>query len=175
MLTPLTIIVGLLFIVFVIVMLILLRRKKTGLALVLLALAIAAGVYGYKEYNRGNRDMTKTKADTRISATGLIAAYISGDTLADQKYLGKVIEVEGNVKKIEKDESGFYTLVLGDTASLSSVRCSMDTIHQSDAAGLATGSSVTLRGICTGFKKNELLGVDLGSDVELNRCALIKK
>jgi hypothetical protein len=51
----------------------------------------------------------------------------------------------------------------------------MDSVHQQDAARLAVGSSAILRGACTGFKKNELMGEDLGSDVELNRCAVIEK
>lgn len=77
----------------------------------------------------------------------------------------------GNVKAIEKDEKGYYTIVLGDSQSLSSVRCSMDTTHNQDAAHLTNGSSATVRGSCNGFNKDES-GL-LGSDVILNYCVII--
>lgn len=149
-------------------------RKKIIWTIIVVAVA-AGAYYGYKQYTRTNKDLAKVKADTVIGAAALVAEYSANDTIADKKYLGKIIEVAGNVKKIEKDEKGYYTIVLGDTASLSSVRCSIDTVHQQDAARIVIGSSAILRGACTGFKKNELLGEDLGSDVELNRCAVIEK
>ncbi len=149
-------------------------RKKITWTIILIALASGA-FYGYKQYTRTNTDLAKVKADITISVTELIQEYISNDTASDKKYLGKILEVSGNIKKIEKDEKGYYTIVLGDSASPSSVRCSMDTAHQQEAVTLATGSYARIRGACTGFKKNELMGEDLGSDVELNRCAIIKK
>lgn len=149
-------------------------KKKIIWIIILLAVAVAA-FYGYKQYTRTNKDLAKVKPDITIGATALIAEYAANDTVANKKYLGKIIEVDGNVKKIERDENGYYTVVLGDTTSLSSVRCSMDTVHQQDAARLIIGSSAILRGACTGFKKNELMGEDLGADVELNRCAVIEK
>lgn len=144
-------------------------RKFTGL---LLLIAIAIGVrQGLKEYNRTSTDIADVKADVKITAIDMVHAYETNDSSSNQKYLGKVIEVNGNIKKIETDDKGSYTLVLGDPGSLSSVRCSMDSTHQKDAAKLVSGSSVTVRGACTGFNKDEM---GLGSDVILNRCAIIK-
>lgn len=108
-----------------------------------------------------------------MPAAGLIHEYETGDSVVNKKYNGKVIEVTGYVKNIEKDQEGFYTVVLGDSSSQSSVRCSMDTIHGKDAASLVAGSSATLRGSCNGFNKDET-GL-LGSDVILNFCAVITK
>ena len=151
------------------------RSQRIVLFLLFLIGGAGAGWYGYKEYNRTNKDLENVKADFSLASNDLIKEYKANDSLADKKYLGKIIEVSGNVKKIEKDDTGYFTIILGDTTSLSSVRCSIDTVHQQDAAELKEGSSAILRGACTGFKKNELLGEDLGSDVELNRCAIIKK
>ncbi len=145
------------------------QRKFIGL---LIIIAIGIGVWqGLKEYNRTNIDIAHVKADVKISVSNLIHEYETNDSLANQKYLGKVIEVNGNIKKIDKDDSGDYIVVLGDTASLSSVRCAMDSTHNQDAAGLKTGSSAIVRGNCSGFNKDEM---GLGSDVLLNRCAIVK-
>jgi tRNA_anti-like len=147
------------------------NRKKTIWIIILLA---AAGVawYAYKEYTRPNKDFLYAKPDYILTAGNLIYEYESNDSSANKKYNGKIVEVSGPVKKIEKDERDFYTLVLGDSSSPSSVRCSMDTTHQSDAALLVIGSSAVVRGACTGFNKDEM---GLGSDVILNRCAIINK
>ena len=144
--------------------------KKTILIIIILAVAIA-GWFGWKEYSRTNRDLKKVTPDFVLTATQLITEFESGDSIANHKYSGKIIELSGNVKNLEKDEKGFYTVVLGDSSQLSSVRCSLDTIHNPDAAGLRPGSSAIMRGACAGYNKDDL---GLGSDVLLNRCAVIK-
>lgn len=145
------------------------QRKLIGL---LLLITIGVGIWqGLKEYNRPNKDVANVKADVKISAIDLIHEYETNDTLSNQKYLGKVLEVNGNIKKIDKDDAGGYVVVLGDTASLSSVRCALDSTHNGDAATLKSGSSATVRGFCSGFNKDDM---GLGSDVILNRSAIIK-
>ena len=146
-------------------------RKKIVLLIILLAIAVAAW-YAYREYSRTNRDLKNVRPDFSLSATDLIKEFESNDSAAAKKYNGRILEIRGFIKKIDRDEQGFFTLVLGDTASHSSVRCSMDTTHHSDAASLPQGSSATVRGACTGFNKDDM---GLGSDVILNRCAIIKK
>src|SRR5687768_2360240 len=144
--------------------------KKTILILIILAVAIT-GWFAWKEYSRTNRDLKKVTPDFVLTATQLISEFEASDSIAGDKYSGKIIELSGNVKTVEKDEKGFYTVVLGDSSQLSSVRCSLDTTHNPDAAGLRPGSSAIMRGACAGFNKDEL---GLGSDVLLNRCAVIK-
>lgn len=146
-------------------------RKK--IILLILLLVIAAGAwYAWREFSRTNKDLQKVNPDYVLTATDILKEYESNDSIANKKYNGKVVELTGNVKVLEKDEQGFYTVVLGDSTRLSSVRCSMDSSHREDAARLTTGASTTVRGACTGFNKDEL---GLGSDVILNRCAIIAK
>jgi hypothetical protein len=146
-------------------------RKKI-IWLVILIIAGGSAWYGYSEYSRSNKNYQNVKPDFSLSAINLIREFEAGDSTASRKYNGKAIEISGNVKSIDKDEKGFYTVTLGDSSSLSSVRCSMDTTHKDDASALPVGSSVMLRGACTGFYKDEM---GLGSDVILNFCAVISK
>ena len=153
-----------------------LSKKKRKIVLIIMFLFLSVGVWqGLLEYNRTNKDLSKVKADVKISATDMIKEYETNDSIANLKYLGKIIELNGTVKNVEKENTGDYTIVLGDTGKLSSVRCSMDSLYKDDAAMMTAGSSVIMRGACNGYKKNELLGENLGSDVELNRCVLVKK
>ena len=125
----------------------------------------------WKEFARTNKDLSKVNADFEVSSSSLIQEFESNDSLAAKKYNGKILDLSGNVKKLEKDELGLFTIILGDSTSLTSVRCSIDTSYQADAARLMANSSVKLRGMCTGFNKDEF---GLGSDVILNRCVIIK-
>jgi hypothetical protein len=146
------------------------KRKLIGLLFIIVS---GIGLWkGIDLYNEKNPDLLHVKADIKISAVALINEFEANDSEANQKYFGKVVETDGNIKKIDKDEKGYYTIILGDTANLSSVRCSMDTLHNEDAAHLKEGSSAIVRGNCTGFNKDEM---GLGSDVILNRCAIITK
>jgi hypothetical protein len=134
------------------------------------AAAIMAGLYGYKEYNRKNKDLANVKADIGLKTRELISAFEKDEKLANEKFLDKVIAVEGNVKEVTRDEKGYFTVVLGEEDNMSSVRCSMDSVHQRDASAIAEGTNITMKGICTGFNADELLG----SDVILNRCVIEK-
>ncbi|MGZ8540112.1 MAG: OB-fold protein, partial [Chitinophagaceae bacterium] len=90
---------------------------------------------------------------------------------SNKKYWDKVILVDGMVKEVSKDDRGLYSVILGDTASMSSVRCSMDSIHNHETAAVKKGDHLAVKGICAGFNADEMLG----SDVILVRCAVYSK
>jgi hypothetical protein len=146
-------------------------KKKKLIILAILAFALAGGGwYAYSEYSRKVKDLANVKADLRINATELVAAFEKNETGANTIYLDKVIAVRGTVKSVEKNDRGHYTVILGESGSASAVRCSMDSTHQQDISVIPAGSLVTIKGACTGFNADELLG----SDVILNRCVLDK-
>jgi hypothetical protein len=145
--------------------------SNSKIVIVVIAAALAAGgFYAWKEFTRTNKDLSKTKADFKLNATDLINEFEKNDSTSSVKYAGKILEITGNVKKTEKDDLGLYTLILGDRAVFSSVRCTMDTNQHESASRVPFNSSVTIRGACNGYNKDEL---GLGSDVILNRCVLL--
>lgn len=144
--------------------------KKILLVAVALVVLVA-GVYVYREYTRKNKDLSTVGADLTISSANLITSFENNEADANKKFLDKVIQVEGAVKEVAKDEKGYYTVVLGKTDEMSSVRCSMDSVHQAKAATIEKGAMISVKGICTGFNADELLG----SDVILNRCVIVKQ
>ena len=167
---PITLKITLAILVVLVILLFTIRKKKITWLLILLTIGFGTW-QGFKEYYRTNEDLSNVKADIKIDAAGFLHDYEINDSLANKKYSGKIIETNGAVKEIKKDEAGYYTVVLGETASMSSVRCSMDSVHQQDATQLAIGSSAMMRGICTGYNKDEM---GLGSDIILNRCVVVK-
>lgn len=129
---------------------------------------LGSGWYAYSEYNRKVKDLSKVSADMQLQTTDLVSHFEKDETAANALYLDKVIAVNGTLKAIEKDDAKNYSLVLGDGNSMASVRCSMDEDYISKVEGLTTGTKITVKGACTGFNADELLG----SDVILNRCVI---
>ena len=140
---------------------------KRTILLIVVALIIVLGFYGYREYVRGNKDLQEVAPEATLSATELIKAFESDSAGSNKSYLGKILAVSGTVKSVEK-EAGSATVILGEPGTMSSVRCSMDTAHLAKVAVVKEGQAVTVKGACTGFNQDELLG----SDVVLNRCVL---
>ena len=134
--------------------------------------AAIGGVYAWSEFNRKHEDLTNVSADHEVQAAELIKEFVNNDSVANQKYTGKVVAVEGIIEDIQKDEQGYYTIVLGEPSEMSSVRCSIDTSHNRDVTSLQKGNRVTVKGSFTGYKADDT-GL-LGSDVEMNRCVVQK-
>ncbi len=149
------------------------KRKKIikYVLLSLLVVIAAAAAYIYKEYNRTHRDTAKLKADYNLPAATLIREFETDQQSANKKYWDKVINVQGQVKEFARDEKGFISLALGDTSSMSSVRCSIDSLHTKEAGSIKKGDQLAVKGICSGFNADELLG----SDVILVRAVVNKK
>jgi hypothetical protein len=139
------------------------KKKKIirYIVLPLLVIGAVAAIYIYKEYNRKHKDTAKLKADYSLQATDLLTEFTGNEKSSGEKYMDKILLVEGLVKDIIKDEKGFYTIALGDTGSLSSVRCSIDSTHTNEVVNLQKGTRLAVKGICTGYTADELLGADV--------------
>lgn len=143
-------------------------KKKRIIFSVLLVALLGGAWFGYGEYSRKVRNLRNVNAQIHLQPQEIINAFEKNEIAANAQYLDKIIAVKGSVKSIEKNDLGHYTLVLGEAASMSSVRCSMDSLYVNELAGLKEGIAITVKGSCTGFNRDELLG----SDVILNRCVL---
>lgn len=141
---------------------------------ILVILLLIAGIYIYREYNRTTADVKKLEPNFTTDAVTLIKEFEQNEAGAQKKYSGLniVLSVSGHLKGIEM-EGNNYTLLLGDTVSMSTVRCRMDSTHVSEAKDLKKGTLITVKGYFNGYKADDT-GM-LGSDVELNRCVIMDK
>ena len=148
------------------------KRKYIAWSLILLLLA--GFIYGYYEYNRQRADSKNLKPTFSVDAVALLQEFTSNEAASNKKYLGQniIVEVSGTIKDVVENEKGHYTVILGDTNSLSSVRCSMDTVYSAELTSLQRGVPATLKGNFNGFKADEL---GIGADIELNFCVLTNK
>ena len=141
------------------------KRKYIVWSLVLILLV--AGYYGYLEFNRERSDSKSLEPKFTIDAKELLQEFETNEQQANKKYNGQdiIIAVTGVIKEIFKSENGYYTIVLGDVNSLSSVRCAMDTSYSSGLNQLQPGNVATVKGNFNGYKADEL---GIGADIELN-------
>jgi hypothetical protein len=146
-------------------------RTKIGL-LVILVLLLLGGGYAYREFNRKAASLQHETPVAITSASKILDEFSKDGQAANQQYLGKVIQLNGTIEKVEADKKGFVTIVLGDPSSSSSVRCSMDSTQANGTSALLASSPVTIKGICTGYTPDEL---GLGADLVLNRCIVVIK
>ena len=145
-------------------------KRKTILYSFITVIVILAGLcfFAFREYNRKHVDVAEKPAAYTLSSADFIKAFSTDEKAANSLYLDKVVAINGTVKSVDKDERSSITVILNDAGSMSSVRCSIDSMHNEETENLVSGSKVTVKGVCTGYNADELLG----SDVILNRCSI---
>lgn len=130
----------------------------------LLIIAVCVSLYVYKEYNRKPADVSAIKPSAEVVADTLLNQYENDEVTSNRLYLGKTIQVKGNIADIVQQADTLANVIIGDAGSLHKISCLLDKQHVSLIRQYKAGQQITVKGICTGF----LL------DVELNRCVIVE-
>jgi hypothetical protein len=146
--------------------------KKRNIFIAVGLIITGAAVYGFIEYNRTAEDLLYVKAKQIVTVSKILSSFATDASGTNKEFLGQVIAIKGVLVDIEEDKNNFI-VVLGDGASLSSVRCSMDSTHTETLTGLFKGELITIKGIVAGYNADDT-GL-LGSDVQMNRCVIDSK
>ena len=127
----------------------------------LLAIALIAGAVGFYMYNKPVENLNNKKAEVTVTAEALLADYESNEQSANEKYLGKVVEVSGKVAEITTGE-GKNKIHLETSNPISVIIAELD--EGNTIEGLAVGEQGTVKGMCSGYL----------SDVILVRSSIVK-
>jgi tRNA_anti-like len=148
--------------------------RKRVLWLIIIAVLCVGALYAYREFGRTREDSRAMDARFTVSAEEILKEFIANEDSAKKKYAGNelIIAVEGPIKELHMEQSGAYSVVLGDSSSESSVICLLDSVYQEEIKALNVHELVQLKGRFNGFKADDL---GIGSDVELNFCVIEKK
>jgi flagellar basal body-associated protein FliL len=76
------------------------NKMKTWIKILiaLILIGIIAGILGYFfVYNKPHKDYSKAKAEISLTAEELYKSFIENTTEAEQRFNGKVLEIEGNL------------------------------------------------------------------------------
>ncbi len=127
---------------------------------------LAVIIYGYHEYTRAPMSAKDSPADFVLDASTLANEYKMDEKAATKKYSGRVLQVKGVLTSFDS-YNNINTIVL--KANDMSVRCVLDKMNN-DVSIPAKGSTLIIKGYCTGYNADELLG----SDIMMNNGIIIQ-
>jgi tRNA_anti-like len=130
---------------------------RNKIIIVILALVIGGGVFGYLQWNKPHSDMNNAKADMSIAADMLMKEY------DDNKYLNKTVQVTGIIKEVVT-ENDAISIKLEANDPAGDVSCDLDKFTIQKEKTYNIGDKVTMKGICTG----KLM------DIVVDRCVLVQ-
>ncbi len=131
-----------------------------GLAIVGVIVAVIVSLYVFR---KTDDSVAGKKADYKVACSEIVSEFESDEQQAGQKYIDKVVEVEGVIAEINTGEESVIIL-LRDEDSFSGVSCSIGDSQVKGELPYNVGDRIKVKGICTGY----LL------DVTLNRGAIVK-
>lgn len=123
-------------------------------------------ISGFKEFENVDRAVPVFS----LSSAELHQAFMQDEALAKTKFEGKVIQVSGVVSSIASP-TDTHRVVLLEVDGISNISCQMDPVFNERMKDIASGSSVRIKGFCSGIKRDDLLG---SLDVLMNRCLVVK-
>lgn len=86
-----------------------------------------------------------------LTADELFTAFEENESMANEKYLGKVIEVSGTINEIEKTDNGQLVLLLSCSSPLGGIRCTFESKQHQVSKQVSQGSACTIKGKCSGM------------------------
>lgn len=140
---------------------------KIGLWLALAGILIGGGVV-YYIFNMPHRNLANEEAAYVLTAQEFYTDFSADETLGNEKYGNKAIQVSGEV--VEKNEQEYeLTIVLGD--SMEGVSCTFDSTYAAEnkdkLASIEVGKTASIKGKCD--------GIDMIMGVVMTRCVLVEE
>ena len=141
--------------------------KTTGkrfLALILITGAVGISVATYL-YFKPHKNYATMKPDYILDARTLVDEYNESEAKANEKYLGKVVQVRGLIKEYSGNPNGSFSIYLND--SFFGVTCTFDSAyaayHQELFNQLTLEQQIDIKGRCDGIL----------TDVRLSKCSFV--
>lgn len=144
-------------------------NKWIKIIAIVAVIGLIAAFLVWKFYiNKPHADIENTPAAYSLNAEELWKQYNQELKLSDSLYTGKVVQIAGNLSNIEKVDSLVYLVFVMEPDpdfGNKTIRCEMLTSHNEEAAALASGSPVKIKGYCSGYDQ---------TDIKITKCSIIK-
>lgn len=139
------------------------KWMKAIIALAIIGIAAAVVMYFFV-YNKPHPDYENLKADFSVSAEQLYKEYSTENMITSEKYNGKTLEISGTVSSVETSDSTatiIFVFNQGDFGD-EGIRVSLLNKFVSQAAALTSGTSLKIKGLCTGYNDTDVI-IEKGS------------
>lgn len=110
------------------------------------------------------KNLVKVKPDFIVTSNELFDDFSTNEELANSKYIGKIILIQGAIEEIIHNEG--QTIIILQTDDLfSGISCRLSDAENSKTEFLEQGQSIRIKGQCSG----KLI------DIILNNCVIVDK
>lgn len=140
------------------------KKKISGKVLIPLLVIIIGGIaaMGYV-FRTPENSVANQKAAFTVTSNELFGTFNENENNANEKFLGKIVEVSGEITEIERADKGQLMLILSSGELMGGVRCTFETNQDKVSGKVKKGEKHTIKGKCSGFLM----------EVVLDNCALI--
>ncbi len=125
---------------------------------VIAVVGIAAASYVYVfVYNKAHPDYAALDTEHSLSAGECFEAFRNNETEANQRFVGKMIQLTGTLDQIENFDNHviFYFVLSEGMFGNEGIRVSM--LPDEQLSSFTAGQNVTLKGYCTGYNQTDVI------------------
>jgi hypothetical protein len=144
-------------------------EKILRIAVVLAVIGVVAAALVWKFYvNKPHEDIDNAIPAYTMATEEIWQKYNSDLKTADSLYTGKVIELTGNLSRIDKNDSLVSVIFVMAADSMfgdKTISCLMYKKHNGEATALAVGTKVKIKGFCSGYND---------PDIKFSKCSIVK-
>jgi hypothetical protein len=144
-------------------------KKLLRIAVILAVIGVVTAALVWKFYiNKPHEDIDNATPAYTITTEEIWQKYNSNPKISDSLYTGKVIELTGNLSRVDKNDSLVSVIFVMAADSMfgdKTISCQMYKKHNDEAAALSTGTKVKIKGFCTGYND---------PDIKFNKCSIVK-
>ncbi len=141
-------------------------NRKYKIFLTILFIGVIAGLLVFQfVYNKSHPDYEKEIALYTLEAKDLLDEYRNSNAEANDKYTGTVIQVRGEIDKIEQNDSLTVAVIalskglFGDEG----IRCTMLPEYAKEVKQMTLPEYAVVKGLCVGYND---------TDVVMEHCSL---
>ena len=144
------------------------RFKKIMIGLFVFLLAVGAGIWYI--FTEKFADRVETKSEYTVNATDFIKEFQKNDSLANKKYIERIITVNGVISELEAADTTI-NIKMTENATGDYIIFSFQQQHLAEAKKLKEGEQVSIKGSCSGGTYSEILETRY---ISFKRAALIR-
>ena len=110
-------------------------------------------------YNKPHRDYEKADPDHVLAAEELFFKYRQDKALADSLYTGMVVQISGEIDKVESPDSSLIAVFVFDQGMFGDegVRCILLPNQHTKLKSFSPRDKITLKGYCTGYNDTDVI------------------
>jgi len=144
-------------------------KKLFTIGIIVVAIGVITAALVWKFYiNKPHEDIDNITPAYSMSTEEIWKNYNADLKNADSLYTGKVIELNGNLSRVDKNDtivSVIFVMAADSMFGDKTIACQMYKKHNDEAAALTVGIKVKIKGFCTGYND---------PDIKFNKCSIVK-